>query len=280
VQIGPSVNSALASASDATGTYVFGRGFGNALWYNRFDGTSWTGQQVLGGVPMASDPVAVAAPTGIYVFALATNSYALWHGHFDNGVWSGWYPMQGTWTKDLAAVSSNWGLFVFARGTDDAPYYRRLSGGAWGPWTTLLGTISSAPAAAADGNGVYVFARAREGIWTRKFNGAIFEDWVWLGDGCTGDPAAAAASSGVYVFTRATDSGVRANRLSGLWSGFQPLNWGTNGSPCAVTQADGATVHLFVRGYDNNLYAGRYISAGFAGFANLGGPVASGNALA
>ena len=75
---------AVTSASDATGIYAFGRGFGDALWYNRLANNAWSGPQVFGGVPLTSDPVAVAAPNAIYLFG-RSSANQLWHGHIDSG---------------------------------------------------------------------------------------------------------------------------------------------------------------------------------------------------
>ncbi len=99
-QLGPAVTSAVTSASDATGIYAFGRGFGDALWWNRLANGAWSGPQVFGGVPLTSDPVAVTAPNAIYLFGRSSDNQ-LWHGHIDSGVWSGWYPMQGNLTSDV-----------------------------------------------------------------------------------------------------------------------------------------------------------------------------------
>ena len=182
--------------------------------------------------------------------------------------------MQGTWTKDVAAVSSAWGIFVFARGTDDNVYYRRLSGGAWSGWTSLAGQTSAAPAAAADASGVHLVVRAQDGMWTRRWNGTNFENWVFLGANASGTPAVAASASGVYVFVRAqSDAGTWVNRYTaGAWSGFTSLNWATNASPVAAGEVGGAAVHVFVRGNDGNLYWGRMVPAGFTGFALVGWP--------
>ena len=62
-QLGPAVTSAVASASDATGISAFGRGFGDALWYNCLANNAWSGPQVFGGVPLTSDRSRSPHPT-------------------------------------------------------------------------------------------------------------------------------------------------------------------------------------------------------------------------
>ena len=68
--VGLGINSGITSVVGASGAYVFGRGFGDALWYNQLVDGRWTGPQVFGGIPLTSDPVAVATgPSQFYVFA-------------------------------------------------------------------------------------------------------------------------------------------------------------------------------------------------------------------
>jgi hypothetical protein len=276
-EIGPNVTSALTSATDATGMYVFGRGFGDALWWNRYSGGSWSGQQVFGGVPLTSDPIAVTAPNAIYLFARSENG-ALWHGHIDNGVWSDWAPLQGNWTADFAATSSQYGIHVFARGTDNQLYTRLLTGGAWGPWTLLGGTPHSSPTAVATANGVYVFIRnSDDAIWFRTYNGG-WGGWQNLHGNATGEPVAVADGNTVYVFVRGGDGRAWANRLVGSsWTGFTALNGSLDTSPTAVVDTSG--VYVFVRGSDAALWYGRYVGSSWSGFQRLGGVVAASNAL-
>ena len=184
-QLGPAVTSAVTSASDASGIYAFGRGFGDALWYNRLANDAWSGPQDFGGVPLTSDPVAVTAPNAIYLFGRSQNNQ-LWHGHIDSGVWSGWYPMQGNLTSDVAAVSSNYGLHVFARQVDGQLWTRLLSGGAWSPWTPLGGSPKATPTAVVTAAGVNVFILNADGaLWTRRYNGS-WGAWSTLGGAVDG----------------------------------------------------------------------------------------------
>ena len=57
--------------------------------------------------------------------------------------------MQGNLTSDVAAVSSSYGLHVFARQSDGQLWTRLLSGGAWSPWTALGGSPRATPTAVA-----------------------------------------------------------------------------------------------------------------------------------
>jgi hypothetical protein len=278
-ELGPNVTSALTTAIDATGMYVFGRGFGDALWWIRSTDGVWSGPQAFGGVPLTSDPVAVTAANAIYVFARSQNGQ-VWHGHIDSGVWSGWAPLQGDVTSDLAAASSQYGVHVFARGTDNQLYTRLLSGGAWSPWTSIGGSPHSAPAAVATANGVYVFIRnSDDAIWVRRYNGS-WGAWQSIGGDLTGDITTVVDGAGsVYVIARGTNAAIFCNRLiSGTWTGFQSLAGNTNASPIAVSAT--SSVSVFVRGSDNALWHGRFTSSGWSGFESLGGSVAATDALA
>jgi hypothetical protein len=277
-RLGPNVTSAVTSAADASGVYVFGRGFGDALWYNRLANGAWSGPQVLGGVPLTSDPVAVTAPNAMYLFARSQGGQ-LWHGHIDNGVWSDWFPMQGNLTSDVAAVSSGYGVHVFARQNDNQLWTRLLSGGAWSPWTALAGAPKATPAAVAAPSGVHIFILNSDGaIWTRRYNGG-WNAWSSLGGQWTGVPSCTVDGAGsVYVVARGTNGQIFSNRLiNGTWTGWQSLAGNTNASPVVVSATN--FVSVFVRGGDNALWHGRYTSSGWTGFSSLGGSVAAQDAL-
>jgi hypothetical protein len=277
-RLGPNVTSAVTSAADASGVYVFGRGFGDALWYNRLANGAWSGAQVFGGVPLTSDPVAVTAPNAMYLFARSQNGQ-LWHGHIDNGVWSDWFPMQGNLTSDVAAVSSGYGVHVFARQSDNQLWTRLLSGGAWSPWTALAGAPKATPAAVAAPSGVHVFILNSDGaIWTRRYTGG-WNAWSSLGGQWTGVPSCTVDGAGsVYVVARGTNGQIFSNRLiNGSWTGWQSLAGNTNASPVVVSATN--FVSVFVRGADNALWHGRYTPSGWTGFSSLGGSVAAQDAL-
>ena len=177
-------------------------------------------------IPLTSDPVAVAdGPSrGLRVRAVARTA-PRGTGGIDNGAWSGWYPIEGTVTSNLAVAANQMGVFVFARGPDGSLYYRRGVDGNFGPWTSLGGVGISDPSACADGGGVHVFMRqAGRSIWYRRFDGST---WSRLGVArrqrgrrpLRESPARRAA-----VFVRGSDGSAWCNRsFFGSWSGFQPL---------------------------------------------------------
>ncbi len=276
-QLGPAVTSAVTSASDATGIYAFGRGFGDALWYNRLANNAWSGPQVFGGVPLTSDPVAVTAPNAIYLFG-RSSANQLWHGHIDSGTWSGWYPMQGNLSSDVAAVSSSYGLHVFARQVDGQLWTRLLSGGAWSAWTALGGSPKATPTAVATANGVYVFILNADGaLWTRRYNGS-WGGWSTLGGQWQGTPSSAVDGAGsAYLVARGTNGHIFCNKLiNGNWTGYQDLAGNTTSSPVVVSAT--SFVSVFVRGIDNSMWTGRF-TPGWSGFQPLGGTVNATDAL-
>jgi hypothetical protein len=276
-QLGPGVSSALTAAADATGLYVFGRGFGDALWWNRRSGNAWSGAKVFGGVPLTSDPVAVTAPNAIYVFARSQNGQ-LWHGHIDNGVWSGWHSMQGNLTSNVDAVSSAYGLHVFARQADGQVATRLLSGGSWSPWTPLGGQLRAAPTAVSTPNGVYLFIRnSDDAIWVRRYNGS-WKAWQTLGGQWTGVPSSTVdGANNVYVVARGTNNQIFCNRLvNGAWTGWISLAGNTTASPVIVSAS--TYVSVFVRGVGEGLWHGKFTPA-WTGFQPLGGTVAATDAL-
>jgi hypothetical protein len=276
-QLGPAVTSAVTSASDTTGIYVFGRGYGDALWWNRLADNAWSGPQVFGGVPLTSDPVAITAPNAIYLFGRSSGN-ELWHGHIDSGSWSGWYPMQGNLTSDIATVSSSYGLHVFARQSDGQLWTRLLSGGAWSAWTPLGSSPRTTPTAVATPSGVYVFVVNADGaIWSRRYTGS-WGSWSTMGGQWTGTPSSTVdGANNAYVVARGTNGQIFCDRLiGGSWTGWQDLAGSTTSSPVVVSAS--TFVSVFVRGVGNGLWSGRFTPA-WTGFQSLGGNVAATDAL-
>ena len=275
--IGPGITSAPTAAADSTGLYVFGRGFGDALWWNRRTGVTWTGPQVFGGVPLTSDPVAVTSPDGIYVFALSTGGHAF-YTRIVNGTWSGWTALAGSFSSDLGAVSSSSGVHVFGRGTDGQVWAGRLNGTTFTSWSPLGGSPLEAPAAVATSAGVFMFIRnADNAMWYRRYNGS-WGGWQTLGGSFTGVPSAAADLFGnIYVVGRNPSGNISANQFtSGTWLGWQNLYGNTNASPIAVSAQ--SYVSVFVRGLGDGLWHGKF-TFGWSGFQPLGGTVSATDAL-
>lgn len=73
-------------------------------------------------------------------------------------------------------------LYVFARGGDDALWYRTSDGSSWTPWISLGGIITAEPESSKFNGNTYVFVRGSDGaLWYRKFDGATWSAWATLG---------------------------------------------------------------------------------------------------
>ena len=269
----PSLTSGLASAHDATGVYVFGRGSGNQIRYNRRVNNAWTGETALSGVSATSDPRAVVDANGIHLFVRGSDS-ALWHGKFVNGAWTGWSSLGGKFTSNPATASGAAGLFVFARGTDYTLRYNRFSGSAWSGWISLGAAVASDPTAVVDGSGVSVFVRhTGDTIGFRTFSGGGFGAWQNLGGYAQSDPFAVVGPDGLYLLVRGGNGGAWCNRrVGGSWSGFFSLGGSVDSDITAVGDPSG--VFAFVHGADNALWWGRFPLGAWSGWQSLGGAVA------
>jgi hypothetical protein len=144
---------------------------------------------------------------------------------------------------------------VFARGGDNAVWYRNFSDGLgeWLPWASLGGVAAGAPSASCFGDTTtavaVVFVRSPGGaLWRRPVNGS----WSSAGGNLLSDPAAVAAFGGTCapapedVFALGTDHAVWERTL-GHWV---RVGGRSTVAPTATAVIDGST-DLFVRGTDN-----------------------------
>jgi hypothetical protein len=270
VQVLSGIDSGLASATDSTGAYVFGRGFGTALYSNRLVNGVWQGQQTIGGVGLTADPVAVkVSDTRIQVFVRSQDNQ-VFTGRIDNGAWQGWRSLGGFATSNLAATANPQGVFLFARGWDGALWWLRV-GAPTETWQSLGGQISSDPTACSDGGSVYVFARSSgRGVVYKRFDGSTWSVWQYLGGSVLGDPKAFMSLYGPQVLAR-DDAGQPWNNGVAFGSGtdwkimWNPDTTGVN--PLGTINATGITVFMVGRG--GVLYRGT-TNGPFSGWAQLG----------
>jgi hypothetical protein len=129
------------------------------------------------------------------------------------GGWSDWTSLGGVTTSRPTAVAVAPGHFyVFARGGDNAVWYRQHKAGVWGPWTSLGGTVLGGIGAAAWSTGeVEIYAVGTDkALWTRTLSGTSATPWASQGGGLSGDPSAArrAVSGGesIEVWAMAPDN--------------------------------------------------------------------------
>jgi hypothetical protein len=81
------------TAQNANSLDVFVQGTDHALWYDHWDGTTWSGWKSLGGV-LPSSPAATSPANGVIdVFVRGTDN-ALWERPYNNG-WLPWTSIGG-----------------------------------------------------------------------------------------------------------------------------------------------------------------------------------------
>jgi hypothetical protein len=131
VSFGGSLTSSPAVMAMRGAAWIFVRGTGNALdfmWFRSFnDQSSW---QRLDGVLSSAPAVCSVTPERdqIDVFARRAQHNELQYTRFDGHTWSEWVILGGEWTSDPSAMAMGGAAWVFARGTDNAPYFMWLRG--------------------------------------------------------------------------------------------------------------------------------------------------------
>src|SRR6195256_2483874 len=92
------LNSAPDAASDSGfQVTVYVQGTDLQMWYDRWNGVSFSGWQPAGGV-LTSSPGAVGWPGNDMVFVRGTGN-PLWKNSFNGAVWAGWTPLGGKLTS-------------------------------------------------------------------------------------------------------------------------------------------------------------------------------------
>jgi hypothetical protein len=268
------IDSGLASATDATGAYLFGRGYLGALFYNRLQNGAWEGQKVITGRSLTSDPVAIrVSDTRVQLYARSNSNYEneVVGTRIDNGVWSGsWSSLQGYATSNLAAVpTGNGRIHLFTRGYDGALWWRRADIDA--PWVSLGNNIASDPSAVTDGNQVWVFVRiGGRQISYKRFDGANWSVWQGLGGSVLGDPKGFMSLFGPTVVARDDAGQPWYNDVAFGQGSDWKLMWNpdtTGVNPLGTFNATGVATFMIGRG--GQLYRGT-LNGAFSGWAPLG----------
>ncbi len=262
VPVWQSLGGTLTSGPDASSwgpsrTDVFVRGSDNGLWYQTWNGTSWSGFAPLGGV-LTSDPGVVSwGPDRIDVFVRGADN-ALYH-KFWYGAWSNWEWLGGVLTTGPDVASWSRGrLDVFVRGSDNALWHRFWDVGGWSNWESLGGTLASDPTAVSWGpNRIDVFAQAADNTLMHKWwNGVRWNGWESLGGILTSAPDATSCASGhldVFVIgLGATPYRIGFNGAA--WGAWQPVGGTWSSEPGAVCPPGTSTINLYERGTDNALW--------------------------
>ena len=142
-----SLGGVLTSAPAAAATYaptraetryvfLYAKGGDNAIWHRRYDGTSWSDWESLGGV-LNSATAAIRGNGKALLFARGTDN-AVWYRSFsDTGGWTAWTSLGGTHASGPGVVYRGT-MRLFARGSDNVLWYRTAANcAAWGScaWT-------------------------------------------------------------------------------------------------------------------------------------------------
>jgi len=240
-------NRGVGGVVDGTALRVFARGNDGALWQDAWNGSTWTWQQIGGGILDGPSPVMHNGT--LRVFARGLDS-ALWQAYFSNGNWS-WQRIGGGIASSPSAVMHGNSLRVFARGNDGALWQYIWDGSVWS-WHVVGGGISSAPSAVVYGNTLRVFARGNDGaLWQSYWNGS---NWVWqdLGGGLSSGPSAVVYDNVLRVFARGNDGALWQDYWNGSTWNWQHLGGGITSSPSAVVY--GNVLRVFARGEDGALW--------------------------
>lgn len=176
--------------------------------------------------------------------------------------WSNWQSLGGTLVDSPAAAAVGDTVYLFARGSDNALYFRTSTdrGASWDAWQYLGGILASAPAATAYNGRIYVFVAGSGGeLYYRRsdVDGGFRDDWVLLGGLLTAPPAAASDGVNLYVFVKGTDNSLFARRFAegGDWGPWAALGGTLTAAPGAAGL--GGQVTVFAKGTDDALYQHR-----------------------
>lgn len=173
--------------------HVFARGTDNALWHKTAKQGTWGNWVSMGGI-LNSGPGVTTLGNYVYVFARGTDD-AIWYrsgqktGEWpcSNEVWSSWQRLGGIITSDPDASILNIGgtdhVAIFARGTDNALWYRTLDDTVG--WTNIGGILNSSPGTSDN----MVFVRgADNALWYRMWNDVAWSGWNSLNGIITSGP--------------------------------------------------------------------------------------------
>jgi hypothetical protein len=267
----------VADPQDPNGVYVFVRGNDAAMYWGHLANGVWSGYTPAGGVlsslPYAVvDRTGVTGSTGIYVFGRGADG-ALYTGLLTlDGVWHGWQGLGGYLSSFPTATVTESGLWVGARGGDDAFYAINLDHGSWSTWSGYGGYLTSAPWMASAGPEVDAFASGGDnGLYALELTTA---SWAPLGGSVTSAPVALPGPDGISVLVRGTDGAAyRRHGHAGDWAPYEPLGGYLTSAPFAAANADGISV--YVRGGDGAAYRTRSDGTAWSPWTSLGGYLTS-----
>jgi hypothetical protein len=194
-------HNAATQAGDAAVVYqnnlwLFGIGkVQHQQWFKTFDGTHWSGWQMLpgGGTTRMADAAAVFQ-NKLYLFAVALADNSQTVNVFDGANWTGWnqVPGGGALSSVDAALAYGGQLWLFgwvSQGGQNGSSLKmnRFDGANWGGWIDVPGSVKTAYkgfAAAVYGTKLYLFAHDADGLpIVTSFDGNSWAAWDKVGAG-------------------------------------------------------------------------------------------------
>jgi hypothetical protein len=245
---------------------IYVQGTDLQLWYDRWNGSTFSGWQPAGGV-LTSDPGAVGWNNNDEVFVRGSDNQ-LWANNFNGAVWAGWQPLGGKLTSGPDA--DQWGngahVDVFVRGTDGQMWHKWSDNGTWYNWEPLGGQLTSDPGTVSWGTTrADVFVRGTDNqLWHKWWDGIAWRPWEPLGgviaSGTGPDVASCTSSSGstnghLDVFVIGTDNQLWRKGFNGSsWGQWQPLGGQWTSSPGAVCDQGTHNIWAVARGTDQGAW--------------------------
>jgi len=225
------------------------RGFDNRVYHKTFSAGTWTTSWDVAPNGATSDqPLCAVLGNTLHVVVRGTDN-ELWATSFDliATTWSAWVDLQGASPSPPAIVAtvvpgnpSQGTVDIIARGMDDGIYHTFFASSPTPGWSTTWDsswsgtfqnpskdrTISTPAVLSRDNNFLFVVVRGSESA-------------LWAGLNCAGTHA---------CWNSATPPAI--NRLTG-WT---PLSGSSPIAPSLTIDDSTGTIHLVVRGFDNNAY--------------------------
>ena len=214
---------------------AFAVGTDGAVYHRFFDGSSWHGNENLGGKMRALAPTAVTWDANrIDVFAIGTNGH-IQHNSF-TGKWNTWEQLAATTNYEVAATTFGPGdLSLFVTGTDSSIWHVWQDSNGW--HNDNLG-----------GGTNFALAATKVNLQTGK-----------------------AITSSIWVFHVGTNGVVFYKKWQNRWSDWFSLGGpGAIGAPQAVS-AGANHIEVIVLGKDGAFYRNTFNTVGWGGWEKLGG---------
>jgi hypothetical protein len=170
------------------------RGYDEALWHARYDGSSWSAWENQAGGTLLSAPAIASKGDGTFdVFALGADN-CTYQKYYDGSAWgAAWTRVEettpclpvDTWVGETpewrapAAAANGSGLELFRLAPDNTLQWNHSTNGTtWGGWQDLGGMLATAPTVVSSGAGqLQLFAVGVDGsLWFRLYTGS-WGDW-------------------------------------------------------------------------------------------------------